>query len=284
MIVDGSPSAENPERNILLTLSYDGSFYNGWQIQKEHPSVQRELENALRSLFGTDVRVAGVGRTDSGAHALSYCASFKTINQSLPAGRFPMALNSALPRDIRVISARTVPLDFHARFSAQAREYLYFLWNGPVMQPVFNRYVHQVDMDLDWETMKEAVSLFPGKRDFTHFSYGYDSPVDSTRRLFYLRLRRTVGLNPIGRETAVNNSGYGMVFTIKCEGFLRGMIRTIVSVILNTGFGKVGLDSLREALEGGKGIPPRLRVPVPACGLYFKRAYYNSGSLTITGQ
>ena len=110
-------------KNIALVLSYDGTNYNGWQIQKNGPSIQESMETALFRLLGEKVHVSGVGRTDSGVHAKRYVASFKSERCTIPTDRLPFALNSFLPPDIAVSGAVEVPEDFDARFDCTRKEY-----------------------------------------------------------------------------------------------------------------------------------------------------------------
>ena len=250
-----------PERGILLTLSYDGSRYHGWQRQTHDISVQGTIEQALSRIFKQKIPLHGVGRTDAGAHALKYTAHFHTKNQSLPTKRMHLALNTALPLDIRVLNARDVPLGFHARFSAQAREYLYHIMQTDIADPLWTRYSHFEHSVLSLPKLREAACLFKGEKDFASFCYGYKGQaIRTVRRIDYLRVAR-------------HNNHF--LFFIKGSGFLQGMIRSIISVLLSYQKGALSLSEIADALEGKSKIIAKKRVPVSAKGLFFKRAFYD---------
>ena len=117
-------------RRILLTLEYQGTAYSGWQRQLNGPSIQEEVEKALRKTLGKHVGITGASRTDAGVHALGQRAHFDTDSR-IPPAKWPFVLNTLLPRDISVVSAREVPDSLHARFSAQGKRYGYRIHNRP---------------------------------------------------------------------------------------------------------------------------------------------------------
>ena len=123
-------------QNIALLLSYDGTAYAGWQSQKNAVAIQDVLTSAICKLTGSPPlpRLEGCGRTDAGVHALGYVANFHTAS-SIPPDKFPYAINTLLPPDIRVTAARYMPDDFHARFSAVKKEYVYKLYTAPHADP-----------------------------------------------------------------------------------------------------------------------------------------------------
>src|SRR5438093_11693916 len=113
-----------PSRNICLTLAFDGSEYYGWQIQRNQPTIQAVVKEAICKVTGETVNLVGSGRTDAGTHARAFVANFITATRLLP-GSFARALNSTLLRDIRVLSARRVPLNFHSQRFAYSKTYRY---------------------------------------------------------------------------------------------------------------------------------------------------------------
>ena len=121
--------AEGTHR-VLLTVSYDGTNYAGWQLQENAVAVQQRLEEALEKLIHTPIRVTGASRTDAGVHALGQRVHFDTVSR-IPADKYPFALNTCLPPDIRVLEGREVPGDFHARFDAKGKRYTYRIHNAP---------------------------------------------------------------------------------------------------------------------------------------------------------
>ena len=171
-------------KNIALVLSYDGTNYNGWQIQKNGPSIQESMETALFRLLGEKVHVSGVGRTDSGVHARRYVASFKTERCTIPTDRLPFALNSFLPPDIAVSGAAEVPEDFDARFDCTRKEYAYYIFPSTLRDPFHARYAYRYNYPLDAERMHEGAQRFVGTHDFASVR-SQGTPVKSTVRTIF---------------------------------------------------------------------------------------------------
>ena len=149
-------------KNIALILSYDGTNYNGWQIQKNGPSIQESMETAVFRLLGQNVHVSGVGRTDSGVHARRYVANFKA-DCTIPVDRLPYALNSFLPPDIAVSGAAEVPEDFDARFDCTKKEYAYYIFPSTLRDPFHARYAYRYNYPLDVERMQAPGALSAGR-------------------------------------------------------------------------------------------------------------------------
>jgi len=151
-----------------LTIAYDGTGYEGWQVQKTGTGVQEIVETALAKLFPSQPRLHGSSRTDTGVHALGMVAHFE-----VPAAEFKMsprklmlALNAWLPEDVRVLSAARAPKEFHARFNAAGKQYRYFVWNHTAMNPLIRHTTWQVPLPLDLKAMRAAAPLFVGRHDF----------------------------------------------------------------------------------------------------------------------
>jgi tRNA pseudouridine38-40 synthase len=262
------------KRNIRLELSYDGSRYFGWQKQVNAPTVQGELEKALHVVLQSPTTVSGIGRTDSGAHAFRYVAHFHTYNFSIPEDRFPVAVNSVLPRDIRVLSASEMPMDFHSRFSAKAREYLYFVITGRQPLPHLEKYTHYLATDgLDDAVLSEACTAFAGQHHFRSFSSGYDDNQNFVRKIFRFRYHR-LEASHTGISSLLRPDSSLYIFSIKGNGFLKGMIRTIISSCVSCAEGKIPVEMLKLALADELVIDSKYRSPVPASGLWFKRGYF----------
>lgn len=254
------------QRNIRLGLSFNGSRYRGWQKQKNAPSVQSALEKALSKTFRENIRTTGIGRTDAGAHAFLYTANFQTRDRSIPCGKIPRILNAGLPDDIRVLSASEESGTFHSRYSALAREYVYLAVNGPKGRsplPLAMELAYFPDKPADVSRLKKACRLFRGRHDFRNFCYGYGSDMDFRREVFYLRVKEVTLLGtPL------------LVFFIKGNGFLKGMIRSILSACFRYANGDISAEMIRKALKCEKALDAKHRAPVPASGLYFKRGFY----------
>src|SRR6266700_1333897 len=151
-----------------LTIAYDVSAYEGWQIQKIGTGVQEKIEGALAKLFPSGSRVHSSSRTDTGVHALGMVAHFEIpANEAKFSSRkLALALNAWLPDDVRVVSAARARPDFHARFDASGKQYRYFVWNHPAMNPLIRHTAWHVTRPLDLSAMRAAARLFVCKHDF----------------------------------------------------------------------------------------------------------------------
>jgi tRNA pseudouridine38-40 synthase len=221
-------------RVIRLVVGYDGTDFCGWQRQLGDRTVQGELEEALTRLAGKRIPVVGAGRTDAGVHALGQVASFRTA-LDLGEAELLRALNSLLPRDVRVSSVRTAPPAFDARKSARSKIYQYRIYNGPQVSPFLFRYVLHWPGRLDFGKMAEAARLFKRKADFTAFS---------SNRL----------LQPVRRVTRsdLRKKGPEIVYTIEAEGFLRYMVRAIVGTLLEVGRRRVEPQAIEDLFRQKK--------------------------------
>ena len=135
-------------RNLLLTISYDGSNYHGWQVQKNAVTVQKVFQNAVKKLFKQNIDIKGCSRTDSGVHANKYCVSFKA-DTDIPCENIIMALNSYLPDDIAVLNCTDMDIDFHARYSVVKKEYVYIINNSKIRNPFILKF-RQTDSYIIW--------------------------------------------------------------------------------------------------------------------------------------
>lgn len=250
-------------RNIKLVLSYDGSFYYGWQKQKHtKQTVQEILETAISGVVGERVRVVGAGRTDSGAHAIRQVANFKTTNFSIPSNKFKKILNDSLPVSIRVVSSEEVPITFNARFSAKFRKYVYLVFSSgksldidEMRYPFISRYSY-IPFKKDWDLnfLKKASKYFLGSHDFL--------PISSVRE--YKSTVRFV------KSFRVFKLSKFLVFSITANGFMYNMARGMVSVLLEAENRK-DEEFVIKVLSGEEKNKPSL---VPASGLYLHRVYY----------
>jgi len=155
-------------RNLFLTISYDGSGYHGWQIQKNALTVQEVFQKAVKRLFKQDVDIKGCSRTDSGVHANKYCVSFK-VQTDIPCDKIVMALNSYLPKDIAVLSCRDADADFHARYHVVKKEYVYVLCNSRIRNPFLEKYALWYRYDIDADYLNEQAQAFVGTYDYRGF-------------------------------------------------------------------------------------------------------------------
>lgn len=218
---------------ILLTLQYLGTNYAGWQTQANAVGVQQVVERALTALYGATVRVEGAGRTDSGVHALAQRAHADVPFEIAPRG-VRRGLNDLLPDDIRVTAVEEVAADFHCRFAAKGKTYVYRIWNGEVAN-VFNGATHvHVAQQLDIASMRRAAKPLLGEHDFAAFTVAAPE-VSSTRR--------TVDRVDVERE------GDLVSIFVSADGFLRYMVRRIAGSLIEVGRGKLSEEEVRRSLE-----------------------------------
>jgi len=219
-----------------LTIAYDGTGYEGWQVQKTGTGVQEKVEAALGKLFPSQPRVHSSSRTDTGVHALGLVAHFEVPRAGfkLSPPKLALALNAWLPEDIRVVSAVRAPKKFHARFDAAGKRYRYFVWNHPAMNPLLRHTAWHLPRKLDLAAMRAAAKLFAGKHDFRSFTANRGGELkNSVRTLTRCDLKR---------------SGPLLTFTIEGDGFLYKMCRGIVGTLAQVGLGKFPADEIKRML------------------------------------
>ena len=241
--------------NYKLLLQYDGTEFHGWQIQDELRTVQGELTRALSLIEGRNVNIHGSGRTDAGVHAEGQVASVE-IQREITTSKLRAAINGNVGRDVRIVSVETAADDFHARYSALEKTYVYRVVNGPVISPFWWRYAHHDARRLDLEQMKRGAELFCGKHDWTAFSAAQSDVED--------RVRTVTGVEIIGR---VDERSYSNLLEIRvsADGFLRYMVRAMAGTLLALGRGELDRADISEALKTGN--RPAAAVTAPACGL-----------------
>src|ERR1700730_13193380 len=186
-----------PQR-LKLIIAYDGAAFAGWQSQKHRHTVQDELERALEKIGGIKVRVHGAGRTDAGVHALAQCAHVDLPDRRLPPERWMHALNSVLPRTVRVLRCRFVSQSFHARFSATGKLYRYRIWAAPVLPPLELTRAWHIFGPLDVDLLKAAPQRFVGKHDFAAFAANRGKKKEDT-----VRTIRPVDVRKNGPQIAI---------------------------------------------------------------------------------
>lgn len=241
--------------NYKLLLQYDGTEFHGWQIQGNLRTVQGELTGALSLIDGRNVNVHGSGRTDAGVHAEGQVASVE-IEREISTTKLRAAINANVGRDVRVLTVETMPDDFHARYSALEKTYVYRIVNGPVMSPFWYRYAHQEARRLDLESMKQAVQVFCGKHDWTAFSAAQSDVEDRVR---------TVTQVEIVERSCERSAGALIEVRVTANGFLRYMVRAMAGTLMALGRGELDRAAISKALETG--ARPAAAVTAPACGL-----------------
>lgn len=228
--------------NYRLLIQYDGTDFHGWQVQENSRTIQGELERVIGMLDDRKVHVAGSGRTDAGVHADGQVASIQ-IERAFTPEKLRNAINGNLWRDIRILKAEKATDDFHARFSARSKTYIYRVVNASVMSPFWRRYAHHEARPLDVARMNEAARLFLGRHDWTAFS---SAQADAGEN----RVRNVTDFMVESKWDA-RAQGAIIEFTISSEGFLRYMVRSIVGTMLEVGRGEKELDVIQTAIVGG---------------------------------
>jgi tRNA pseudouridine38-40 synthase len=241
--------------NYKLLIQYDGTDFHGWQIQEGFRTVQGELTRALSLIDGRGVNVHGSGRTDAGVHAEGQVASVEIQREITPV-KLRAAINGNVDRDVRVLAVETAAGDFHARYSAIEKTYIYRIVNGPVISPFWWRYAHHEARKLDLDRMKRAAELFCGKHDWTAFSAAHSDVEDRVR---------TVTRVEIGERADERSHSSFMEIRVSADGFLRYMVRAIAGTLLAVGRDELDRDAIKDAFEGGK--RPLVAATAPACGL-----------------
>jgi tRNA pseudouridine38-40 synthase len=234
-------------RNLKLTLAYDGTEFNGWQIQPDLPTVQGTLKDALEKLLNHPINVTGSGRTDAGVHARGQVANFETI-RSIDTDALLRGLNALLPAEIRVWQVEEVAQEFHARRSAQSKTYEYHVWRQHIVSPFHCRYVYAFPYPMDAAAVDEASRYFVGTHDFTSFCATATVVEDRVRTIF---------------ESEWHRASDEWIFRVRGSGFLQYMVRTIVGTLLYVGTGKLRPDDIFSIFEqrdrrlAGPCVPPR---------------------------
>ena len=244
-------------RNLLFTITYDGTNYHGWQIQENALTVQEVFQNAFKKVTGERGDVKACSRTDTGVHAREFCVSVKTQSR-IVTERFSAAMNHWLPEDVAVKGCREVPMDFHARYSCKGKEYSYEIWNAKVREPFLRGRALHYWYPIDEEKLDKAAGYYVGARDFTSF-YTLD------KRELGDMVRRVT-------EARVERRGDMVRFTVAADGFLYNMVRIMAGTLLRVQEGKLSpedIPGIIEARDRSKAGPT-----APACGLYLNRVFY----------
>jgi tRNA pseudouridine38-40 synthase len=248
-----------PQR-IKLVIAYDGAAYEGWQIQKIGRGVQQVIEESLERLFQMPFRIHGSSRTDTGVHAKAMVAhvDFPERKLTIPLAKLPLAINSQLPEDVRVMEARAVSMDFHARFSARGKQYRYTVFNHRSMDPLLRRTAWHVPKRLDLPAMRQAAAHFKGKRDWAAFANNRNYEMESTVRTLH--------------RCELRKQGSVLTFIIEGDGFLYKMCRGIVGTIIQVGEGRFAAADIPRMLETRD--RSMAGMTAPAHGLILWKVFY----------
>ncbi|MDD6800708.1 MAG: tRNA pseudouridine(38-40) synthase TruA [Firmicutes bacterium] len=244
---------------ILIRVSYLGTNYAGFQVQKNAVTVQEKLQDAVESLYGVRYPLTGCSRTDSGVHAKDFCCTIEAGAdcERIPFEKIPDALNVRLPKDISVFEAFLMPDDFHPRYSVHFKEYEYLIYNSRKRSPFYEGRAFQYPTELDEFKMDRAADMFRGTHDFSAFMSSGSGVSDTVRTVKYCRATRN------GREVRV---------TVAADGFLYNMVRIIVGTLIEVSAGKIQEQDIPVIIESKE--RGRSGFTAPPEGLYLNKVVY----------
>lgn len=257
-------------RNVLLTIEYDGINFSGWQRQQDKRTVQGELEEVLSLVCKTPVQLNGTSRTDAGVHALGQRASF-VADFGIPVEKLADVVNNLLAggqnsrtkgSDIKIISVEEKPMDFHARFDSRGKLYRYVIDNSGTRNIFRRNYTYSVKEPLNIDDMRRAADFIVGTHDFKCFEASGSNPRKTTvRTINFLDIRKDED---------------DIVVEVAGDGFLYNMVRIIVGTLVEVGIGKIhpmAIESIinsKDRQNAGHTAPPE--------GLYLVEVYYSQGT------
>lgn len=244
----------------LAIVSYRGTNYCGWQKQNvsKLPSIETTIEEVLSRLLNKETIIYGSGRTDAGVHALGQTFHFDSPKE-LDEARFMHSLNELLPEDIRILDLKKVADDFHARFNAVGKTYLYKIRNAKVSNAFKSDLEYTLGQKLDVEKMKEAAQEFVGEHNYQNFT----SKEEDDQKFL-----RNIG------DISINFEKNDIEISLTGNGFMRYMVRMIVGNLVQVGLGKLTVKDIQNALENPVRKPSSFKAP--AHGLYLKEVIYKS--------
>jgi tRNA pseudouridine38-40 synthase len=249
-------NSEGKNRAALL-VQYDGTNFNGWQVQKNGRTVQGEIEKALGLLLKESVRIIAAGRTDTGVHALGQVVHFD-FSSDITLQKLCISLNGILDKDVAIKNAYRVPSSFHARFSALQREYIYVIYNHPLRSPFVVKKAMWVNYKLDMDFLTDISQYFVGEKDFASFCKKASADENTVRRI---------------DEFDVTKWEEFIFFRIKGTAFLHNMIRIIVGTILDVYSNNMDPRCILDILERKDRIAGGITAPPYA--LYLNKINYN---------
>ena len=254
-------------QNYLLTLAYDGTNYCGFQVQPNGRSVAQTFQDGLEAVLHSRPDIKGCSRTDAGVHALGFALNFHAETR-IPPEKLPLAINQHLPPDIRVLSARVVPEEFHARYAAHTKTYLYRIHNHPIDSPFDEKYYTRVPRRLDADAMQRAAEQFVGKHDFLALCAAGSSAAahgDTVRTI---------------TDCHVTRKGDEVDIEVTADGYLYNMVRILAGTLCEVGAGRMQPDAIpgilasRDRSQAGPTLPAK--------GLFLKKVDYDLGEKIAT--
>ncbi|MDO5718181.1 MAG: tRNA pseudouridine(38-40) synthase TruA [Tissierellia bacterium] len=222
-------------KNIKIIIQYDGSAYSGWQIQDNAVTIQQKIVEAIKAVTGEDVNLIGSGRTDKGVHAYGQVANFRTSTNIRP-DKIHYWLKMHLPNDIKIVDSREVEYDFHARFDAKSKRYIYKIYNGEDLHPIYRNIYEEINYSIDIDKMISAAPLLIGEHDFSGFSAVLEENTNPIRTV---------------DEISINKRGKLIEIEIEAMSFLRNQVRIIAGTLVEIGRGKMPAENIIEIFNTG---------------------------------
>jgi len=258
-----------------LTVAYDGTSFNGWQVQPGLPTVQGRLSQSIQNITGESVLPQGSGRTDTGVHALAQVVSL-WLDSPIPASNLQRALNNQLPGSIRVLRVEPAPTTFHARHSARRKTYEYRISCEAVCPPTLAPFVWSCTWTLDVAGMQRAASYVIGEHDFT--SFAATDPDLHARETEDGRSGKIEGKSAIRSifASSWHREGSLLIYRVTGSGFLHHMVRNLVGTFVDVGRGRTPAEAIPGILEArsrtaaGPTAPPQ--------GLFLLEVEYDNGT------
>jgi len=222
-------------RNVKLTIEYDGTNYNGWQVQRPgFKTIQGEIEKAIRTITGKKTTLYGSGRTDSGVHGKGQIANFHT-NGSMPFSKLKPALNTVLPKDISIIKVKKVNKNFHSRYNAKSKIYSYTILNRKTNSPFLRKHTLHIPYKLNLSLIRKEAKVLLGRHNFKSFCASGNKHKSTIRT--------------IKKITIIKNKNSAVIINIEANGFLYNMVRNIVGTLIEIGRGKFTPGTMKQLLK-----------------------------------
>ncbi|MCI0473123.1 MAG: tRNA pseudouridine(38-40) synthase TruA [Ignavibacteria bacterium] len=244
-------------RNYRIEIEYDGSDFQGWQRQKKSPNtIQEVLEKALSKLLKEEIKITGAGRTDAGVHAIAQTANFRTTKITENSDRFLYSLNSIISSNITVKSISPVPEEFHSRYSAKSREYIYQITTR--RKSLYGKYYFKLRYELDFKVIDDFTKILKGYKSFKSLCKNRED-------------KHEFKCNLIELKYSANNKNGTIIFKIRSDRFLHSMVRATIGCLIDLGRNR--LDFIETAAKFRKGEKIKATY-LPSNALFLNKIYY----------
>lgn len=222
---------------ILLSISYDGTNYKGWQRQTNFVSIQEEIEKAISKIYNKDIKILGASRTDAGVHALDQKATFVIDKSHIPPDKIYILINKILPKDIRIKSSELVPDNFHPMVHVSKKTYKFSIYNGDFENPLYRNISLFVKDKLDVDKMNQGAKEFIGTYDFVAFCKNAKDKENTIRTIY---------------DSYCYKENDFIHFVVTGNGFLHNMVRTIMATLIDVGNDKIEVSDLKKIILSKK--------------------------------